>query len=493
VSPNLFAAPTHPASDLLQRLLLLLLAAAPLARFQAGCAAEPALDDGSLELGPVEATVSEHVHTVVTVTWDSNKPCLGEVHYGLGTDYAWRSRGETEPGTEHRQVLVGLIADTEYHFRAACTTDAESAFSADGVVATGQLPASVPELAVNPDSLGSASGFYVVATLQFLDPELPGPPVLIVDPDGNVVWYTAVPTGSVAMRARVSHDGESVLFNVGGANTSQAQPLTYIRRVSWDGSTVEDISLPYLHHDWVELPDGRVAGLTRQFEELSPGAWVAWEQIEEVSRDGTHEVLFSGKEHFEAFGQPVVTYSQPPEFTGQPHANTLTYHAADDSYYLNAISTYSPEDVPRRAYYRFERASRTIAWIMGGPNNMFELGGEAELPWIVGHGVDPTEDSIVVFANDSPDDLCSRAVEVRYDTETWTAEPIWSYGGDECLYTPALGDTQRLSNGNTVVVWSIRGKLAEVTPSGDPQFELLLPFGYAFGLGEMVEDLRLSR
>jgi hypothetical protein len=149
--------------------------------------------------------------------------------------------------------------------------------------------------------------------------------------------------------------------------------------------------------------------------------------------------------------------------------------------------------VPRRAYYRFERASRTIAWIMGGPNNMFELGGEAELPWIVGHGVDPTEDSIVVFANDSPDDLCSRAVEVRYDTETWTAEPIWSYGGDECLYTPALGDTQRLSNGNTVVVWSIRGKLAEVTPSGDPQFELLLPFGYAFGLGEMVEDLRLSR
>lgn len=63
------------------------------------------------------------------------------------------------------------------------------------------------------------------------------------------------------------------------------------------------------------------------------------------------------------------------------------------------------------------------------------------------------------------------------DPITKTVE--WEYKADppEEFFSSTRGGSQRLSNGNTLITESNRGRVFEVTPSGEKVWELLQP-GY---------------
>ena len=451
------------------------------------------------EISYFSATVSEQIRTVVTVEWTTTQPCLGHVDYGPDTSYPWQAPEDDEPSTEHRSVLIGLRSDTTYAFRMVCSAGTgKPLVSPDESVTTGPLPSLGSSFAPTEASLADASGHILLPTIRLHSDDQPGPPVVMFDPQGEVVWYAMLPEGRQASRARVSRDRRSVLFNLGGDSTGQGEDDTSIVRMAWDGTVLDEIPMPYMHHDFVELEDGTVAAIARIFDELGPGEHIAWDVIVEVTPDGRRETVFSGADHAEEdLGVHLVTTPEPQEpgmYRSTPSLNTLEYRAEDDAYYFNVSYAETEEALELlRAPVRFDRETREVAWILGGPRNSFTIDGSDELPWVVQHGMDVTDDSVVAFANNTPTEDCSQVIELGLDMDAMVAETIWTWQPPECRYVPALGTAQRLSGGNTLVVWSTRGIVSEIRPDGEVQFELRSGFGTAFGYGRMVEDLRAPR
>lgn len=68
----------------------------------------------------------------------------------------------------------------------------------------------------------------------------------------------------------------------------------------------------------------------------------------------------------------------------------------------------------------------------------------------------------------------SRSVEYELDTNAMTATLVWEFRDTPDKYTPWMGNTQRLPNGNILINWADGSlpKLTEVRPNGSKAFEM---------------------
>ena len=124
---------------------------------------------------------------------------------------------------------------------------------------------------------------------------------------------------------------------------------------------------------------------------------------------------------------------------------------------------------------KIDRATGEIIWRLGGKNNQFTLvndpgrfEGQHDIRLLPnGH--------ITLFDNGAYREY-SRAVEFALDVEAKTATRVWEYRNTPDIFGWALGSTQRLPNGNTLIGWgSANPTLAEVTPDGAKVLEWDLP------------------
>ena len=73
----------------------------------------------------------------------------------------------------------------------------------------------------------------------------------------------------------------------------------------------------------------------------------------------------------------------------------------------------------------------------------------------------------------------SRAVEYQLDEENYIANLVWDFSYEPTEYSWAMGNTQRLSNNNTIIGWGIPSDdlraITEVKEDGTVAFELSLP------------------
>jgi hypothetical protein len=100
-----------------------------------------------------------------------------------------------------------------------------------------------------------------------------------------------------------------------------------------------------------------------------------------------------------------------------------------------------------------------------------------ELVWSWGPGVlqlphDPTvlaNGNILVFDNGLRTRGYSRVLEL----DPRTKEIVWKYGADprESFFSPVMGASQRLPNGNTLITESTKGRVFEVTQDGEAVWE----------------------
>jgi hypothetical protein len=66
----------------------------------------------------------------------------------------------------------------------------------------------------------------------------------------------------------------------------------------------------------------------------------------------------------------------------------------------------------------------------------------------------------------------SRALEVELDTVNWTATKVWEFRDTPDVESWAMGNVQRLVNGNTLINWSLENPvITEVRPNGEKSFE----------------------
>ena len=411
----------------------------------------------------VVATVSPDIPTVVTVTWTSDEPSTGYVSFGPGEELSMATALEQQATTEHTHYLLGIPANTEGSFQVV-TVDADGAECTESVepVTTGGLAAGLPGLTVT----GSGMDHYMVLPML-------GSPIglVILDPDGNFLWWHFEDRGLDVYRAMLSVDGESLLYNaasVSGDPSDQSQMM----RVSLDGSTVTAIDVPLLAHDFVEHADGTIGAMVIEYRGEGEDE-IKGDSIVEIAPDGTQTTVWTSWDCFD----PEQDIGDDQEY-GWTFANALDW---DGTYYYLSLRNFS-------TVVQIDPSDGSCGWAFGDVGATITPAAGSER-FLHSHQFEILEGSFLIFDNDGSIAQESRVLEYAFDPESGTAEQIWEYSTDPAVWSFVLGDVKRFDDGDTLVTWSVNGLIERVTPEGVPEWSMSTGFGSAFGFNTVREDL----
>jgi hypothetical protein len=370
---------------------------------------------------------------IVTFSVDLASPTEAHVDFGpAGAAPAMTAPVDLEDPT-HRTVLVGMKAQKPYTFRIVATDGAKTCTSADFTFTTGALPANAPKINATKTLPAAAAKGFIVTTYGlagFGTP--PVPDAFIFDTDGDVVWWSPATLGANSdgvSRARLTWDAKTLWIIASRSNQ--------LVSVSMDGVTITDYRavIKGAHHDLTPLPDGKIATLVKTGSVYS---------VIEVAPDGTIT--------------PVVA-DVATLYSGGAYTNAIHYYPADDSYTMS--------DDGHGMFVKFKR-NGTLVWQLGGSNPLgksFTLVGLGQ--WVRNHGHHLTPDGrFLFFNNDGLTGTDAAAVwEVMLDETAGTATKTFEYHFTAQGRAVALGDVERLPNGNALLTHP-GGLMVEVDRSG---------------------------
>jgi len=410
----------------------------------------------------VEVTVSEVIPTVATVTWETNKETTGYVAFGPGDDRTMQTHTELEPGTEHSMTLLGVPANTDGSFEIVLV-DADGTETPGEMYefTTGGLAAGLPGITVT----GTGMDHYMVLPML-------GSPVglVILDPDGNFLWWHFEDRGLDVYRALLSVDGESLLYNAASVSGDPSDD-SQIMRVSLDGSTVEGIDVPLLAHDFVEHADGTIGAMVIEYRGEGEDE-VKGDTIVEIAPDGTQTTVWTSWDCFD-FDEHQ---GDDPEY-GWTFANALDY---DGTYYYLSMRNFS-------TVVQIDPSDGSCGWAFGDVGATMEPASGSGR-FMHSHQFEIGDGSFLVFDNDGSIAQESRVLEYAFDPVAGTAEQIWEYSTDPPVWSFVLGDVKRFDDGDTLVTWSVNG-LIERVRDDEPIWSVASDFGSAFGFNTVREDL----
>lgn len=252
------------------------------------------------------ATPLASMPTVVEVTWRTDEPSTGAVVFSAAGGPE-RTTPEQPSDTEHRALLVGLPPQSEVTVR----VEAGELGSDEVTATTGAVPGVVPPLRVEG---GGNDQFTFTSVMEEARAR-----VVVLDPEGRVVWMHVDERGLSVFRVRPAHDGDGVMY-LSSIVRGGPSPESELVRVGWDGVESRVVAVPDLAHDFVELPDGTVVALA--YEQRGD---VLGNALVEIPPSGEPRTIWTTWDCFD----PVAFPGDDPA-QGWTHTNALDYDAVND-------------------------------------------------------------------------------------------------------------------------------------------------------------------
>ncbi len=372
--------------------------------------------------------------TIGIVTWslDGDVPDKAEIRFGLDTAY-----GMVAPVDLHaegyRTLLLGMKPGRVYHYRVVAGRGEDSCTSADQTLETGPATNLVNLDVTVFDAEAHAEGFIITSEPGDFGPWQGDSIAYILDADGDIVWWATGSVGRVS-RAMMSADGNSMWLVPDGGDFGSG-PMEKIRMDTLESEKPGKVGAS---HDGTPVEGGTVAYI--DYGEGDCGS------VFELDEEGNTEEIFESSTYF-----PGLV---PPEC----HMNAIHYNPSTGLY------TVSDRE-----------------------HDIFLINRKGEVQWrltdilstdIYGaqqHGHQLLDESILLFANvGGKNEESSAALEYSLQD----GSEIFRYEGD--VFSVWLGDVQRLPNGNTLVTYSIAGKIREVDSGGNVVMEISgSSFGYS--------------
>ncbi len=416
---------------------------------------------GPIEITDVSSEVSEVIPTVVTVRWTTDTPTTGFVRFG--PELSLSTPVSTEPTEQHEVLLLGLGAETATDFEIEVGEDEREISTASGSATTGALPNTVPSMETTGDN--TAGGYMVVPVIGGTTG------VTIISPEGEVVWFYEDTRGLDVYRARLSNDGQSVIYNAASIS-GEPEENSELVRVALDGSWEETTPVSLLAHDFVQMDDGTIGAIAVEYREHG-GEELRGDRIVEITPDGTQTDVWSAWDCFDPD-------EHPGDATGWTFANALDYLPEHDAYMLGMRN--------QSTITWIDRASGACEWSLGGKRGTLSFTGDSQV-FLHQHQFEMMGDDLLVFDNEGSGDNASRVTEYALDLGAGTATQTWTYTADPSIFTFVLGDVNRFDDGDTLVTWSVGGQIDQVSPDGTVSWQLNTELGYAFGFDTVVDSL----
>jgi hypothetical protein len=424
----------------------------------------------------VDATVvlSEVIPTVATVSWELSGDDVTAARVAFTPDDGdpLRSTARVDDDGWARAVLLGMKPLTAYTLTIEEERGGDWLGGGPLELETGGLSSSLPGLTLHDHDPARAAGGYLVTSL--ITRQGAG---AMLDGDGDVVWAHEPDLDWEVVfisRTRYTPGDDHVTYLARDRTVlDDSNEQRKLVRVSLDGTVEEHLDAEDVHHDYLQLADGGFAVLERDYREVE-GETVKSDSLVEIGPDGARTVIWSAWDHFEF--DPGFEVESDGSWC---HANALDLDE-DAGVYRVSLRNFG-------TIVEIDRASGAQLRTIGGATSDYTLDdGSTELfAWQ--HQFEVLDDGVLVFDNGTADVRDSRAVE--YGLDDGAAVPVWEFHAEPPLFTPALGDVQRLDNGNTLVSWSSSGQIDEVTPDGEVVWRLRTQMAAGFGFTRWLEAL----
>jgi len=375
-------------------------------------------------------------------------------------------------GTSYRSEFE-FLDDRDYYVRVFAYTVLGAAAGVSPVVhcRTRLVPDWFPEFElVANDSMRVADG-YRLSNLINVRPAVPNEPhgaLVLFNPAGEVVWY---------------HDQEGEYGAVTGMNLTEDETILYVfRPTSQRGEGFEidfDRNIywqsregPWVHHDVGNGPEGDRMYMRWFFEEYDGDVYEG-DGIELVDPE-TNELLWTWN---------IFDHFRPEDFQiPEIEEEGLSRIGALDWSHSNAIIWDEPRSVIWMSVRNFDRLigidypSGEVVYTLGQGG----IGGDGLMSHQHAPEIQP-DGSILLWDNgNGRDPRFSRAIQYTFDVDAETYAVAFEWSDSPTFYDPAVGDANRLPNGNTLMTAGVSGRIIEVDAAGEIVWDLRMEAASGF-------------
>ncbi len=425
-----------------------------LALVAAGCEQAP-IDDAE-----VVAEVDNDL--ACTLVWSTEEPASTRVEFGEGEERDWFLEGEGGEATEHELRVHGMRPERTYSLWAvSVTASGEELRSSPLEFTTGPTPFAdlvieVPVLDTERMQRGWTLTNVAVGGVNY-----PATAVMF-DAEGFPVWYHQLGSSDALVDLEVGWtDGGRVTLGGSLAEGSAPVEVDLAGQVVWSGPIQpagDQLLTPgQMHHSFSALPGGDHLVLFYDGKDNE-----IFDVVERIGPDGEVTWRWSGDEHL------------PEDIGVYPWGNAAL---VDDE---QGVAYYNARMADR--LFQVDLDTGEVIWALGEGGD-FTPDPDAEFPWFTGaHAPEIQPDgAILLYDNGGPERGFSRAVEYELDLSAMEATVRWEYPGtatDDPWYCAAMGDADRLANGNTLVTAgslfddNSRSQVFEVTADGATVWEM---------------------
>ncbi len=427
--------------------------------------------DTDTDISGLSCAASAVTDAVLDCSWSTAAAVASTLEVTRDTE-SW-STDPTPAGTAHSASLVGLKAGEDYTVVAHAEDGGAALSSAPLTVATVR-PQWMPDLIVT----GAPSHPYTLTSMINNGDSYP----IILDQDGDFVWWYEAGPGRLILSAKAGRDGHSFLFL--SLQYAQNADEGKIIRVAFDGSAVTETRAYLGHHDFLEHSDGSLAFIGYTYRNFGADEWVT-DAIRVTDEGNANEV---NNELFNWFDD----YGRPP-WVADPAAENFALGDADFEWtHGNSLMV-----TDEQHYYIMSKFLDCILKVDLQGNVVWQLGGEfsdftntdGSPVWLAlddntlfshAHMSHMWEGGMMVFDNGyyrTDGTERSRVVEYAYDEATMEVSEVWSYEEPDAKFTTLMGDARKLDNGNVLIGWSSLRYISEVTPTGEVVWRAEIPGG----------------
>lgn len=289
----------------------------------------------------------------------------------------------------------------------------------------------------------------------------------LIDPEGNRLWQYYNPYIWLVLEYDLTEDEKMLLIPGRGLPTYRLNPET--EKMEWSQWSA------YIHHDIDVLPNGNYLFLYLYLYDGPAGTEYSPREADgiRIVDPTTNQVLWDWQihEHISIDDYCPLCISQPQAFFDGydwTHCNTVIYRreGTKDYIYLNVRNL--------NRFMKIDAATGEVVWTMGDGGDFGEgLWSHSHDPEFLPNGNLLMLDN-GLHRNGQAAGGYSRAIEIAFDPEEKYAEIVWEYREKPDFYTYAMGDADRLPNGNTLITDAVNGRIVEVTPDKEKVWEYRL-------------------
>jgi len=412
----------------------------------------------------VTATVSDKVSSIVKLTWTNPEELQSYVRFGT-KDHLDHQSPTSAAQSDASVLLLGMPPSTEVFYEVVNAAD--ETVMASGSVSNGSLPGAFSDFDVVDHGGPGWDGYLVTSMMgSTMAP-------IIIDSAGNYVWWFEEPGDWVVSGARLSRDHQWVIYT--NQPKSTVVDTGELVKVSIDGETVERWTLPGVHHDFVELPDGTITVFSQDTRTLD-GQDAVGDRLLNIDADGNSTEVWN---IFDDWPEADWSTSRETDTVNWSHGNAIDYDDASAAYRMS-FRNFS-------AIIEVDAASRQTQWVLGGELSDYAITNDDQEQFRQEHQFEVLNTGVLVFDDGEAHRGWSRAVEYTFNGSD--ADLTWEYIPDPLVQSLVLGDVHRLDNGNTMVMFTTAGQLDVVDANAKLLWRLNGGLGVALGYCDPVSTL----